>query len=124
MLSSEEEIGNVISNKQSSNACYRLEEDQGIAKLLFVSWTEEAEPCIYQSEVVWHALQPVGLLVEFWKSVSWAVDDAQQLWERKGEIDKLWNEEQHESLGEVTKDANNCEGHTSTVAESITDEYF
>ena len=52
----------------------------------------------------------------------WAVDDTKKLRERKEEVDQLRDEEEHQSLGEVTKDTNDCESHTSTVAESITNE--
>jgi len=54
--------------------------------------------------------------------VPWAVDDTKKLRERKEEVDQLRDEEEHESLGKVTKDTNDCESHTSTVAESITNE--
>ena len=54
----------------------------------------------------------------------WAVDDAQKLRHGKGEVNELGNEEQHQCLGEVTKDSDHGKSHTSTIAESITDEHF
>ena len=52
--SSEEEIGNEVTNKETKGACDYLEHDKGVAEFLFVGWAKQTEPSVDQGEVVWH----------------------------------------------------------------------
>jgi hypothetical protein len=63
-------------------------------------------------------------MVELWQSVSRAVHHSDELWDRKHEVDQLRDEEQHHGFAKVAQYPHDCEGHSRTVAESVSDEDF
>ena len=52
------------------------------------------------------------------------MDNSNQLWKTQEEVDQLWYEEKHHGLWKVAEDAHHSEGHASTVAERVSDEYL
>lgn len=71
-----------------------------------------------------HAFKLIRVFVELWQPVTWTVNYSNELWNAQNEIYQLRYEKQHESLAEVRKDSNDCEGHASTVAERVTHKDF
>ena len=63
-------------------------------------------------------------MIEFWQSVPWTVDYTQDLRDRQQEIDQLWDEKEHHRLTEVPEDSSHGKGHSSCVAESVSNEYL
>ena len=68
------------------------------------------------------AFQFIGLMVELWKSVPWAVDEVEELRNAKHEVQELRNEEQHHGLAKVTQDAYHRKCHACAVAEGVAHE--
>jgi hypothetical protein len=52
--------------------------------------------------------------------MAWTRNETKQLWYREQKIDDLRNEEEEHRLAEMSNDANNGKGHTSKVAQRIT----
>lgn len=55
--------------------------------------------------------------------MTWARDEAKELWGGVDEVEHLWDEEQEQGLAEVTQDAHHSKSHASEIAESITHEH-
>lgn len=85
-------------------------------------WSENSQPCVDECVVIMHAFELVSLLIKSWQSVARAVDYSKDLRKTQGEINQLWDEKEHHSLGKVTKDSDNGKSHSSAVAESISNE--
>lgn len=49
---------------------------------------------------------------------------SENLWNTKNEIQQLRNEKEHHSFTKVTKDSDDCKGHSSAVTKRVTDEDF
>jgi len=92
--------------------------------LLLVGWPENAEECIDIGEMVVHALESVGLVVELGQAVAGAVDYAEDLGHREHEVEDLWQEKEQHRLSEVAQDTNHGKSHACKVAEGITHEDF
>ena len=56
--------------------------------------------------------------------MSWAEDNANDLWKTKNKVDQLGDEEEHHCLTEVSKDTNYSKCHAGTVAESVSHKYL
>lgn len=116
---SEHQWASTVSHYESKGATHNLEDQEGVAKLLFVCVTEDTEPGVDQGVMVVDALQLVGGLVEARETMAGTVNNTQQLRQTEHKVDKLWNEKQHHGLAEVGKDTHHRKSHAGTVAESV-----
>lgn len=86
-----------------------------------VSATKDSEPCVDKCVMIMNTFKPIRLMIESWKSVSWAVNNSQNLWYTEDEVKQLWNEEQHHGLAEVAENPTYSKSHAGAIAESVSD---
>lgn len=54
----------------------------------------------------------------------WAKDNSEQLWQRVDEVDELWNEEEQQSLREMTQNSDTGKSHASEVRVRVSHEHL
>jgi len=64
-------------------------------------------------------MEEVGVGVEPWNAVPRTRHEAEELRAREKEVENLWEEEQEQSLGKVSLNADDRKGHAGEVTEGI-----
>lgn len=56
--------------------------------------------------------------------MSWTWNNIKQLWERVDKVNDLRNKEEEECFGEMSKNSDSCEDHSTPITEGISNEYL
>lgn len=107
-----------VTNGKSKNAAQYVEHGQQDVEVFLAHRPSDEEGGVNESEIAGVA-QKLRFLVVNGKSVSGAVHDANELRNGKEKVDELRNEEEHESLGEVTLDGRYSQSHSRKISKTI-----
>ena len=89
--------------------------------MLLICGSKDPQERVDVCEMVVHTLESVGLIIELRKSVTGAMNNTEDLRERKHKVEDLRKEKEKHCLCEMTKNAHHRESHACEVTESVTD---
>lgn len=110
-----------VADGKTEGAAQNVEDGQQTIEVLLAHGSSDEQGGVDEGKVA-RVGQEAGIMVVNGKAMSGAVHDANELGNRKEEVDELRNEEKHQGLGEVALDGGNSESHSGEISEGITDE--